>query len=135
MARQLAIAVGTGSALAEAVVALRIDRTAGGDLFEVVAPGRHRLAAIKHDAADAMARELISTEEPRRTVTHHHHAVARGAFAQRRPTDCGFLSAGAKPQQESKADATVTSINAPLEQPHSPHHGPIDPELARDAGL
>src|SRR5207249_7230725 len=73
---QLAIAVGTGAALAEAVVGLRIDDSLLVERRDV-APARLRgLAPIEDDRADAVLREPERAEKTGRTRPHDDHGAS-----------------------------------------------------------
>jgi hypothetical protein len=73
---ELAVGVGAGAALAEAVVAVGIDAAVLGQALQVPAPRLHQLAAIDDDRGDPGARELVRAVQTRRTGADDDH---RGA--------------------------------------------------------
>src|SRR5690606_38097949 len=74
---ELAVGVRAGPALAEAVVAVRIDAAVLRQALEIAAACLHRLAAIEDDRRDPGARQLVRAEQPGRPAADDDHRWTR----------------------------------------------------------
>ena len=111
---QLAVAVRPRASLAEAVVAVAVDHAVAIQPFQVVTPRLHALAAVDDDRADAVAREPVGAEQPRRPVADDHDARRARHLTERRSAE--LAGRCLEPDQQLEAHAPLASVDrAPSE--------------------
>ena len=116
---ELAVGIGTGTALAKAVVALSVHLLRLGDECQVVLPVAHILAALHHDGTVTQLDETEGSKQAAGTCTHDHHRGTAADVGIDRQLEIvvGGLFVDIHPDLQVHEDGALAGIDAALEHP------------------